>query len=64
MVTDRNPLDIDVEYFNPLVARARYLAEGYTEAEIKSLLVFDAAIYARPADEIRDAKRQHDVTNR
>lgn len=56
----RDPLDIDVEYFSPSVARARYESEGYTEAEIKTLLVFDAAIYARPADEVREAKQAHD----
>ena len=56
----RDVLDIDVEYFSPSVARARYVSEGYSEKEITTLLKFDAAIYARPADEIRAAKRAHD----
>ena len=59
----RDPLDIDVEYFHPEVARARYEAEGYSESEIKTLLAFDAAIYARPIDEIRAAKRASDNAN-
>lgn len=63
-MNSRDPIDLDVEYFNPKVALARYEREGYNETEIKALLAFDAAIYARPADEIRKAKRAQDARNR
>lgn len=51
----RDPLDLDVEQFNPAVSRPRYEALGYSEEHIKRLIAFDEAIYARPIEEIREA---------
>jgi hypothetical protein len=51
----RDPLDLDVEQFNPEVSRARYTKLGYSPEHINKLCQMDALIYACPVEEIREA---------
>ena len=47
------PLDIDVEMYNPVNARRRYEEAGYPPEQVKALLCIAKMIYARPPEEVR-----------
>ena len=55
---NRDPLDLDVEQFNPAVSRPRYEALGYSPEYVESLVAIDKMIYALPAEEIREAVKE------
>ena len=56
----RDPLDLDVEQFNPAVSRPRYEALGYSPEHIEGLVAIDKMIYDLPVEEIREAVRDGD----
>jgi hypothetical protein len=51
----RDPLDLDIEQFNPKLSRLRYEALGYSQSFIEKLLIMDELIYACEPEEIREA---------